>query len=51
MHSIPAVTVSPCGQWLAGQSMNNKIATYDLFNKVKECRKSFRGHTVINIMK
>lgn len=47
MHSIPAVTVSPNGRWLAGQSMDNKIVLYDLFNRVREKRKIFRGHFVI----
>lgn len=28
MHSIPAVTLSPNGQWLIGQSLDNQVQTW-----------------------
>ena len=45
MHSIPAVTLSPTGDYFVGQSMNNTIVTYACSDKVKEMKKkTFTGH-------
>eukprot|EP00735_Rhodelphis_limneticus_P000942 TRINITY_DN11477_c0_g1::TRINITY_DN11477_c0_g1_i1::g.10892::m.10892 TRINITY_DN11477_c0_g1::TRINITY_DN11477_c0_g1_i1::g.10892 ORF type:complete len:577 (-),score=62.27,sp/O60508/PRP17_HUMAN/47.55/1e-169,WD40/PF00400.27/1.1e-08,WD40/PF00400.27/7.5e-09,WD40/PF00400.27/0.28,WD40/PF00400.27/0.00018,WD40/PF00400.27/76,WD40/PF00400.27/3.9e+02,WD40/PF00400.27/0.00024,Nup160/PF11715.3/1.1,Nup160/PF11715.3/3.9 TRINITY_DN11477_c0_g1_i1:29-1726(-) len=45
MHSIPAITPTPNGKWILGQSMDNQIVVYEAqdrfrFNK----KKAFRGH-------
>lgn len=47
MHSMPAVTLSPNGKWLACQSMDNKIAIFSALNRFKMNRKKvFSGHMV-----
>jgi pre-mRNA-processing factor 17 len=47
MHSMPSVTLSPNGKWLACQSMDNKIVVYGALNKMREHRrKTFKGHIV-----
>ncbi|XP_025096993.1 pre-mRNA-processing factor 17-like isoform X2 [Pomacea canaliculata] len=47
MHSMPAVTLSPNGKWLACQSMDNKICVFDVLNRFKFMRKkAFKGHMV-----
>jgi len=45
MHSVPAVNVSPNGKHLIGQSMDNKIITYEAFKSFKFiAKKQFKGH-------
>merc|ERR1719502_37526 len=45
MHSVPAVTVSPNGKYLIGQSMDNKIICYEAFGRFKfQGRKTWKGH-------
>ncbi|CAD7940209.1 unnamed protein product [Amoebophrya sp. A120] len=45
MHSIPTVAVSPDKKTLLGQSMDNKIVTYQAYGQFKyQARKSFKGH-------
>lgn len=45
MHSIPSITPHPTQQFLAGQSMDNKIVVYSSGEKVKPIRKkTFKGH-------
>jgi pre-mRNA-processing factor 17 len=45
MHSVPAVTVHPSGEYLAGQSMDNTIVVYSCGDKVKHIKKkTFTGH-------
>merc|ERR1711991_26067 len=45
MHSMPAVTLNPSGDYFVGQSMNNTIVTYSCNDKVKEIKKKiFSGH-------
>jgi pre-mRNA-processing factor 17 len=39
MHSVPAVTVHPSGQFFVGQSMDNKIITFGATNRFKQMRK------------
>ncbi|XP_055540489.1 pre-mRNA-processing factor 17 [Wyeomyia smithii] len=47
MHSMPAVTLSPNGKWLACQSLDNKIVIFSAINRFKMNRKkSFTGHMV-----
>ncbi|XP_045493848.1 pre-mRNA-processing factor 17 [Colias croceus] len=47
MHSLPAVTVSPNGKWLACQSMDNKVVVFSALNRFKMNRKkTFVGHMV-----
>ncbi|GBN30253.1 Pre-mRNA-processing factor 17, partial [Araneus ventricosus] len=47
MHSMPAVTLSPNGKWLACQSMDNKIMVFSALNRFKLNRKkTFTGHMV-----
>ncbi|KAK7492072.1 hypothetical protein BaRGS_00016736 [Batillaria attramentaria] len=47
MHSMPSVTLSPNGKWLACQSMDNKICVFDVLNRFKFMRKkTFKGHMV-----
>lgn len=47
MHSMPAVTLSPNGKWLACQSMDNKITVFSALNRFKLNRKkTFTGHMV-----
>ncbi|XP_049694625.2 pre-mRNA-processing factor 17 [Helicoverpa armigera] len=47
MHSLPAVTVSPNGKWLACQSMDNKVIVFSALNRFKMNRKkTFSGHMV-----
>ncbi|XP_076466522.1 pre-mRNA-processing factor 17-like [Babylonia areolata] len=47
MHSMPAVTLSPNGKWLACQSMDNKVCVFDVLNRFKFMRKkTFKGHMV-----
>jgi len=45
MHSMPAVTVHPRGQYFAGQSLNNEIHVYTATDRFKQMRKKiFKGH-------
>lgn len=45
MHSVPSVTVHPSGKYLCGQSMNNKIITYEAGGRFKyQAQRVFRGH-------
>jgi pre-mRNA-processing factor 17 len=45
MHSMPAVTPSPNGKWIACQSMDNKICVFQVGERFKEMRKKvFKGH-------
>lgn len=45
MHSVPAVVVHPNKKYLIGQSMDNKIITYEAFGRYKFMgRKEFKGH-------
>lgn len=47
MHSMPAVTPSPNGKWLACQSMDNKLVIFSALNRFKLNRKkTFSGHMV-----
>lgn len=47
MHSMPSVTQSPNGKWLACQSMDNKIVIFSALNRFKLNRKkTFTGHMV-----
>ncbi|GAB1607600.1 pre-mRNA-processing factor 17-like [Argonauta hians] len=47
MHSMPAVTLSPNGKWLACQSMDNKICIFNVLNRFKFMKKKmFTGHMV-----
>ncbi|XP_069128076.1 pre-mRNA-processing factor 17-like [Argopecten irradians] len=47
MHSMPAVTLSPNGKWLACQSMDNKVSIFNVLNRFKYMRKkTFTGHMV-----
>ncbi|XP_048239614.1 pre-mRNA-processing factor 17-like [Haliotis rufescens] len=47
MHSMPSVTLSPNGKWLACQSMDNKICVFNVLNRFKFMRKkTFTGHMV-----
>ncbi|KAG1676266.1 Pre-mRNA-processing factor 17 [Nymphon striatum] len=47
MHSMPAVTLSPNGKWLACQSMDNKVMIFSALNRFKLNRKkTFTGHMV-----
>lgn len=47
MHSIPAVTASPNGKWLACQSMDNKIQAFACMNRFKlNQKKVYTGHMV-----
>lgn len=45
MHSVPSVVVNPQKKYLIGQSMDNKIITYEAFGRFKFMgKKQFRGH-------
>ncbi|KAG5679182.1 hypothetical protein PVAND_008771 [Polypedilum vanderplanki] len=47
MHSMPSVTLSPNGKWLACQSLDNKIVIFSAMNRFKMNRKkTFEGHMV-----
>jgi len=47
MHSMPAVTLAPNGKFVACQSLDNKIVTYQVGDRFKEMRKKvFKGHMV-----
>ncbi|XP_049869832.1 pre-mRNA-processing factor 17 [Pectinophora gossypiella] len=47
MHSLPSVTLSPNGKWLACQSMDNKVVVFSALNRFKmNRRKTFTGHMV-----
>ena len=47
MHSMPSVTLSPNGKWLACQSMDNQIVIFNVLNRFKFMRKKvFKGHMV-----
>jgi len=47
MHSMPAVTPSPNGKWIACQSLDNKICIFQVGDRFKEVRKKvFKGHMV-----
>ena len=47
MHSMPAVTASPNGKFVACQSLDNKIVIYQVGDRFKELRKKvFKGHMV-----
>ena len=46
MHSMPAVTPSPDGGFMACQSLDNTIKVFGCRDRFKEMRKKvFRGHT------
>lgn len=45
MHSVPAVTLHPSGDYFAGQSLDNTIVTYGVRAKYRQNRKkTFQGH-------
>jgi pre-mRNA-processing factor 17 len=45
MHSMPAVTLSPTGAWLAAQSLDNQIMIYSAKDKFRlNTKKRFTGH-------
>lgn len=45
MHSVPAVVVNPQQKYLIGQSMDNKIISYEAFGRFKFLgKKQFKGH-------
>lgn len=45
MHSVPAITIHPSGDYLAGQSMDNTIVVYACGDSVKQIKKkTFTGH-------
>ncbi|XP_035382166.1 pre-mRNA-processing factor 17-like [Electrophorus electricus] len=47
MHSMPAVTLSPSGKWLACQSMDNQILIFGAQNRFRLSKKKvFKGHMV-----
>ncbi len=47
MHSMPAVSPSPNGKWLACQCMDNKIQAFACMNRFKlNQKKIFTGHMV-----
>ena len=47
MHSMPAVSTHPSGEFWVGQSLDNKIVTYGATGRMKLMRKRvFKGHTV-----
>lgn len=47
MHSMPAVTVHPNGNWFACQSLDNQILIYSTKDRFKlHKKKRFMGHTV-----
>ncbi|KAG9493387.1 hypothetical protein GDO78_001350 [Eleutherodactylus coqui] len=47
MHSMPAVTLSPNGKWLACQSMDNQILIFGAQNRFRlNKKKMFKGHMV-----
>ncbi|EST08621.1 WD40 repeat [Kalmanozyma brasiliensis GHG001] len=46
MHSMPAVTLSPTGKWLAAQSMDNQILTFAADGFKQNRKKVFKGHNV-----
>uniref|UniRef100_A0A8C8HRK0 Pre-mRNA-processing factor 17 n=1 Tax=Oncorhynchus tshawytscha TaxID=74940 RepID=A0A8C8HRK0_ONCTS len=46
MHSMPAVTLSPNGKWLACQSMDNQILIFGAQNRFRLNKKIFKGHMV-----
>ncbi|XP_023933476.1 pre-mRNA-processing factor 17 [Lingula anatina] len=47
MHSMPAVTLSHNGKWLACQAMDNKVVIFNVLNRFKYMRKKvFKGHMV-----
>jgi len=46
LHSVPTVTMHPSGDFFCGQSMNNKIVTYEASGRFKyQPQRVFRGHT------
>mmetsp|Transcript_4395 Transcript_4395/g.10249 ORF Transcript_4395/g.10249 Transcript_4395/m.10249 type:complete len:594 (+) Transcript_4395:89-1870(+) len=45
MHSVPSVVVNPQKKYLIGQSMDNKIISYEAFGRFKFMgKKQFKGH-------
>lgn len=47
MHSLPAVAVAPNGKFLACQSMDNQIISFNLLAQLKPVKKkTFKGHMV-----
>ena len=47
MHSVPAVSLSRDGRWLACQSLDNQILVYDALHKMRlNKKKNFKGHMV-----
>lgn len=46
MHSLPAVTPSPNGKWLACQSMDNRIRIFSTQRLKIHRKKTFDGHMV-----
>lgn len=47
LHSMPAISASPNGKWLACQSMDNKIQGFACLNSFKlNSKKIFTGHMV-----
>lgn len=46
MHSMPAITLHPSGNYFCGQSQDNQIVTYSTKERFRLNRKkSFRGHS------
>eukprot|EP00927_Polykrikos_kofoidii_P070692 TRINITY_DN67099_c0_g1_i1.p1 TRINITY_DN67099_c0_g1~~TRINITY_DN67099_c0_g1_i1.p1 ORF type:complete len:586 (-),score=125.20 TRINITY_DN67099_c0_g1_i1:133-1890(-) len=45
MHSVPAMVLSPDKKYVLGQSMDNKMVTYEAFGRFKFIsRKQYKGH-------
>eukprot|EP00440_Ansanella_granifera_P036647 gb/GFBE01039759.1/.p1 GENE.gb/GFBE01039759.1/~~gb/GFBE01039759.1/.p1 ORF type:complete len:573 (+),score=138.77 gb/GFBE01039759.1/:1-1719(+) len=45
MHSVPQIVLSPDEKYIIGQSMDNKIISYEAFGRFKfQGRKTFKGH-------
>jgi len=46
MHSMPAVTERPGGQYFCAQSLDNQIVTYASGSRIRHHKKRFTGHIV-----